>query len=418
MVGRSTEQVWPTRDQGVGTFKDPYQPTRPHEVIAQLCGTGPGLAHARTYAATHGHLATPQTACPEGFALGRWLSEQRHQAQKHHRSAGGTWPLSTLLAALDPWWNPPWSLEWQRNWSRVRERSASAADDDGGSTGMTGLEKELAGWLRRQCTGYATLHPEQHRLLAKIGITAETARAALPPAPRTEPGLLDTSLAQAHAYAAEYGHIAAPVSTVLDGFPLGKWLAWQRQRARQGRLSPTRTEALTMIDPWWNPPWPLQWQQAYHRLRTSVTGAAGVPATSLPRDLCRWIRVQQESWEHLHPGQQDLLAALGITRPTGGCARGCPNSSPGTRTAPACSPTAPQARPPVETARNGRGGSWRRRAHAWAGRTGASSHLQRWWRRKPSWRGAQAAGRGLGYGAGTTRCAGWASGWTGTGWGL
>ncbi|MBW1600255.1 DNA-binding protein [Streptomyces sp. JJ38] len=287
---------------------------RPHEIIAQLCGTGPGLAHAGTYAAAHGHLATPLKACHEGFPLGRWLSEQRHQAREHHRATGSTWPVSTLLAALDPWWNPAWSLEWQRNWSRERKRSESApAADSSGGTGIPGLEKELAGWLRRQCVDYGTLHPEQHRLLTKIGITAETARAAQPPAPHAEPDLLDTALAQARAYAAEYGHIAAPASTVLDGFPLGRWLAWQRQRAHQGRLSPARAQALAMIDPWWNPPWPLQWQQAYHRLRTAAAGADGVPATNLPRGLGRWARVQQESWKLLYPGQQNLLTALGIT---------------------------------------------------------------------------------------------------------
>ncbi|MFG3398906.1 MULTISPECIES: helicase associated domain-containing protein [Streptomyces] len=63
---------------------------RPHEVIAQLCGTAPGLAHARTYAAAHGHLAVPQKAYLEGFALGRWLSEQRRKTREHHRGTGGT----------------------------------------------------------------------------------------------------------------------------------------------------------------------------------------------------------------------------------------------------------------------------------------------------------------------------------------
>ncbi|WP_403551681.1 helicase associated domain-containing protein [Streptomyces iakyrus] len=80
-----------------------------------------------------------------------------------------------------------------------------------------------------------------------------------------------------------------------------------------------------MIDPWWNPPWPLQWQQAYHRLRTAATGADGLPTTNLPRGLCHWARVQQESWEHLHPGQQDLLTTLGIT----------PHAAVGERPAPA-----------------------------------------------------------------------------------
>ncbi|MEV4881429.1 Helicase associated domain protein [Streptomyces cyaneofuscatus] len=287
---------------------------RPHEVIAQLCGTAPGLDHARTYAAQHGHLAIPQSAYCEGFPLGRWLSEQRRKAREHHRGTGGRWPVSTLLAALDPWWSPTWSLEWQRNWNRVRKRSESAcAASDGGSTSIADLEEELAGWLRRQCADYGTLHPEQHHLLARIGITAETARAAQPPAPSTEPDLLDTALAHARTYADRYGHIAAPTSTILNGFRLGKWLAWQRRRAHQGRLSSARAKALAMIDPWWNPAWPLQWQQAYHRLCTAAAGADGVTPTNHPRGLYRWIRVQQESWEHLHPGQQDLLTALGIT---------------------------------------------------------------------------------------------------------
>lgn len=157
---------------------------RPHEVIAGLCGTAPGLAHARAYAARHGHLAMPQKAYHEGFPLGRWLSEQRRHAREHHRGTGGRWPVSTLLTALDPWWNPTWSLEWQRSWSRVRKRSQSAsAVNDGASTSIADPEKELAGWLRRQCAGYGTLHPEQRHLLAKIGVTAETARAAQPPAP-------------------------------------------------------------------------------------------------------------------------------------------------------------------------------------------------------------------------------------------
>ncbi|MFC5905197.1 helicase associated domain-containing protein [Streptomyces zhihengii] len=288
----------------------------PHAIIGQLCGTGPGLAHARTYAVAHGHLATPLKACFEGFPLGRWLSEQRRQARQHHRITGGTWPVSTLLAALDPWWNPIWSLAWQRDWSRVWRRSEFASAADGGGTGIADLEKELADWVRRQYAGYGTLDAGQRHLLIKIGITAEAARAAEPPAPRarTGPGFLDTALTQARAYAAVYGHISVPSSsTVLDGFRLGKWLAWQRRRANQGRLSPTRVKALAMIDPWWNPPWPLQWQQAYHRIRTAAAGADGLPATNLSRGLYRWIRVQHESWEHLHPAQQDLLTALGIT---------------------------------------------------------------------------------------------------------
>ncbi|WP_413252679.1 helicase associated domain-containing protein [Streptomyces anulatus] len=95
----------------------PFAPTK---VIAQLCGTAPGLDHARTYAAQHGHLAIPQSAYCEGFPLGRWLSEQRRKAREHHRGTGGRWPVSTLLAALDPWWSPTWSVATQLE-SRTEE---------------------------------------------------------------------------------------------------------------------------------------------------------------------------------------------------------------------------------------------------------------------------------------------------------
>ncbi|WP_240361737.1 helicase associated domain-containing protein [Streptomyces sp. MBT27] len=36
-----------------------------------------GLAHARSYAARHGHLAVPKYGRHEGFALGAWLANQR-----------------------------------------------------------------------------------------------------------------------------------------------------------------------------------------------------------------------------------------------------------------------------------------------------------------------------------------------------
>jgi hypothetical protein len=288
---------------------------------SRTAGIDTAVACARAFVAEHGCLAlATKNISYQGFLLGKWLTAQRCLTRRQDEPGAHL----QVLDAIDLWWNPPWPLAWQRTWYRIRAHARDrrqGAKEGGWPDGSDGW----ATWLSVQCTGYKQLHPLQQHLLTEIGITAETARAAQPPAPRTEPDLLDIALAQARAYAAEYGHIAAPASTVLAGFPLGEWLAWQRRRARQGRLSPTRAEALTMIDPWWNPPWPLQWQQAYHRLRAAATGADGVPTTNLPRGLCRWARVQQESWEHLHPGQQDLLTALGVT----------PHAAVGERPAPA-----------------------------------------------------------------------------------
>ncbi|MEU2855585.1 hypothetical protein [Streptomyces syringium] len=60
---------------------------------------------------------------------------------------------------------------------------------------------------------------------------------------------------------------------------------------------------LASLDPWSNPPWPMRWQYAYHHARTH-------PDT--PR-ATRWITVQRQAWPLLHPGQQQLLAVIGIS---------------------------------------------------------------------------------------------------------
>ncbi|MEU9992838.1 hypothetical protein AB0E10_39850 [Streptomyces sp. NPDC048045] len=87
-----------------------------------------GLAHARTYAAQHGHLAT----------------------------------------------HIPWSVKWQRSYYRarghVRRHGPLNASD-----GFPDTHVLTGEWLYLQCTDYSSLHPEQRRLLADIGLTAQAA---------------------------------------------------------------------------------------------------------------------------------------------------------------------------------------------------------------------------------------------------
>ncbi|WP_329046537.1 hypothetical protein [Streptomyces sp. NBC_01422] len=52
-----------------------------------------------------------------------------------------------------------------------------------------------------------------------------------------------------------------------------------------------------MIDPWWNPPWPILWQRTYHH-------ALEHPHHPAARN---WIHNQQRGWLLLHPHQQHLL---------------------------------------------------------------------------------------------------------------
>ncbi|EWS89735.1 hypothetical protein SSIG_07842 [Streptomyces filamentosus NRRL 11379] len=79
----------------------------------------------------------------------------------------------------------------------------------------------------------------------------------------------------------------------------------------------TRSRALSAIDPWWNPPWPLAWQRAYHHARKQCgshqplvpgDGFAGMGASA-----ASWLYAQCALFEELHPRQQDLLQEIGIT---------------------------------------------------------------------------------------------------------
>ncbi|WP_223778851.1 Helicase associated domain protein [Streptomyces sp. 135] len=337
-------------------------------------GAEEALAHARSYAAEHGGLASVTSATVhDGFCLGQWLANQRNRWRTGHR------PLpagrAQALTAIDPWWCPPWHLTWQRHYHRAQ--GAAAGRRLQAENGFNALDDSgAADWLWRQCATYDELSEEQRQLLAGIGITPQVARAArqharttpkrpgatpatdvedkaghattaaapaaLPGRRRTrrateperprkprsrlghrpdlKPGF-ETALAHSRAWHAEHGHLAAPRDTLHDGYPLGMWLFSQRNRAKQRARagvppSPHLTE-LTAIDPWWNPPWDLHWQRNYYRARDHINaGRPFNPAALTPSPstvLGSWVTRACLQYHQLHPGQRHLLTLIGIT---------------------------------------------------------------------------------------------------------
>ncbi|MGW2572990.1 helicase associated domain-containing protein [Streptomyces sp. NPDC001537] len=118
--------------------------------------TSPGLAHARTYAALHGHLACSKDTHHDGFALGEWLVQTRRKARQG-RLASTT---SHALDSLDPWWNPPWPSLWQRTYQQAKLHHH--IDQDHSPT--------LQRWAEQQRTRWSALHPTQQELLSAIDI--------------------------------------------------------------------------------------------------------------------------------------------------------------------------------------------------------------------------------------------------------
>jgi Helicase associated domain len=273
-----------------------------------------GLHYARSYAAQHGDLNASPSDRHEGFPVGKWLARQRHQASLHTAKFAAPYPADPLLAAVDPWWNPPWKGDWQ-----INHRAARKLVEGGFSLlpeqGFPGTPDWTGQWLYTQCIAYQHLHPGQQHRLAQLGITAASAPTARPRRV-SQQASFDTSLAHARSYAAQHGHLAVPKTESHHGYRLGTWLADKRQRAAGGTLPRSRAKALNAIDPCWNPPWGLPWQTTYHAVRTETRGhalnaEAGFPGL-LP-DTTRWLLTQCINYDDLHQGQKQLLTDLGIT---------------------------------------------------------------------------------------------------------
>ncbi|MGW8954735.1 Helicase associated domain protein [Streptomyces sp. NPDC055709] len=266
-----------------------------------------GLEQARLHVERVGHLAVAHTngRVREGFDLARWLANRRADA------ASLTMEQTEQLRELDRWWNPPWPIDWQRAWYRARAHVLKHGLVHGGDN-LGGLPRWLERWLRHQINYYGQLDRGQQRLLAELGLTRdEVARFYAWPG-RRRPAA--DGLAQARAYVARHGHLAASRPTTVDGFALGVWLTNVRQRQRSaGR--PTRLgRRLTTLDAWWNPPWPIAWQRTWWTCRYHLDGLPhGLewwPGAPDAEHTAAWLREQSARRPLLRPGQQRLVDEL------------------------------------------------------------------------------------------------------------
>ncbi|MFI5534617.1 helicase associated domain-containing protein [Kitasatospora sp. NPDC051853] len=273
-----------------------------------------GLYYARAYVRRHGDLDVAPRGRQDGFPLGAWLARQRRYVITRSAASSTPWPGTALLAALDPWWNPPWGVAWNNSYRAARVQAAGGLDL-GPERGFPGIPDWTGQWLHAQCVAYPSLHSEQQRRLALLGITTERARGAKPRR-TTQQESFNTGLAHARIQARRHGHLSLRNNTRAGDYPIGSWLATQRERAAAGRLPADRADALATLDPWWNPPWGMRWQSTYHAVKAQTAGRTLDPAQGfpgLPAHATRWLFTQCATYPTLHQGQQHLLADLGIT---------------------------------------------------------------------------------------------------------
>ena len=127
-------------------------------------------------------------------------------------------------------------------------------------------------------------------------------------------------LTRAQGFVREHGHLVPPTTTTFGGHIIGQWLATCRTQQNKGQLAAAHAQALTALDPWWNPPWSLMWQRNYRQAQAHFH--AGGTLWDLPprrritahsHTSMQWMQTQRVQIDKLARAQVDLLIQIGVT---------------------------------------------------------------------------------------------------------
>jgi superfamily II DNA or RNA helicase len=199
---------------------------------------------------------------------------------------------------------------------RVHGRDGQEAKAEGRPAALTGFP--LGQWIADARRFYARGDMDADRItqLEKLGMVWSHFDVAW-----------EEGLAAARGWAAEAGHLLAPLNATYQGYRVGIWLKNARTAARRaaeieqrraqglpvgsvaGALSHERREQLEDIDPSWCPAWPVEWQRAFHLTRQHLEQGGELPVSPgevvhQGEDLGRWVRSVRLGWDNLTTVQQ------------------------------------------------------------------------------------------------------------------
>ncbi|WP_436843890.1 helicase associated domain-containing protein [Streptomyces sioyaensis] len=146
----------------------------------------------------------------------------------------------------------------------------------------------------------------------------------------------EEGLTAARGWAAEHGHLLAPLDATFQGAKVGIWLKNARAAARKaveneqrraeglpvessaGALTEARRGQLEEIDASWCPAWPVTWQRCFHLTRLHLDAGGSLPTAAgdvvrQGEDLGQWVRSVRLGWDQLTGAQQWMCEhVLGI----------------------------------------------------------------------------------------------------------
>ncbi|MET9438060.1 Helicase associated domain protein [Streptomyces sp. NPDC006551] len=281
-----------------------------------------GLASARRYHRTHHHLDIPQTyEDPTGYALGRWLTWQRHLHNQNALDATRTHALEQLGIV----WNPR-----QQAWDRGLTHAAAYATTHGHLAVPVGYHDPETGFALGRWLATQRKRADQ--------LTAARTKALEDLDPHWNPAwpLTWQRTYQAARHHRKAGHNLADVPRIFvtrEGIRLGEWLRAQRSTppAHPGQLLLLQDLGLHTTTP------PSGQQLSLSARERSLQRGLEAAAAFLAREghlkvpqrhieqlatgpvrLGQWLTNIRRRWDRLPPEHRRTLTRLGIQPPTPG----------------------------------------------------------------------------------------------------
>ena len=255
------------------------------------------------YVRREGHTRIPKGHREDGLALRAWAQQQRDT----HRRGALSPTCVARLEALTGWvWNPH-EGKWDEGYARLlvyvaREGQASVPQRHS-EAGF-----KLGAWVTTQRGLYAQGRLDRRRV-ARLEAVPGWSWNPL------ESGW-DCGCASLLTYVEREGHARVPAAHRERGFPLGAWVANQRQRFRQGRLDAARAAQLETLRGWAWHPFDADWEDSFKRLANYVEREGNARVPSPYREdgfrLGTWVSIQRHSFREgrLDPARAVRLEAL------------------------------------------------------------------------------------------------------------
>ena len=203
-----------------------------------------GIAHLHRYAVVHGSSSPPRGAAIDGFAIGWWVVNRRVEYRRGRLSAERIGRIETEF----PGW--VWNVRdamFEVGVAHLR-RFVAVHGTSNAREGDVIDGFEIGTWVASRRADY-----RRGRLSAERIARLESEFPDWQWLPQYEAfaAAFETGLSHLRRYVAVHGTSQVPQRDVIDGFPIGIWVATRRADYRKGRLSAERIRRIETEFPDW-----------------------------------------------------------------------------------------------------------------------------------------------------------------------